>query len=184
VGSRINFGSGDSPIGSEFLRDLKTHPELLALNDRKPQSPSALFAIARCLSNIPVAKDPIRMRGCEQSIASVEAIDLSKANGDCGFWLGESIPSLAVSTVWHNKGIAGQSPPVRCPCSSVSSDAPDATGDLAGQPDACMFCAPLEKLIVAQDTGLRFVCNPPKVRRPTIKRAERLMKIQSACMEE
>jgi len=25
----------------------------------------------------------------EQSIPSVEAIDLSEANGDCGFWLGE-----------------------------------------------------------------------------------------------
>jgi hypothetical protein len=85
------------------------------------------------------------MRGCEQSIASVEAIDLSKANGDCGFWLGESIPSLAVSTVWHNKGIAGQSPPVRCPCSSVSSDAPDATGDLAGPARRVHVLRPIRK---------------------------------------
>jgi len=45
-------GSGDCPISSEFRRDRKTHPELLALNDRKPQSPSAPFAIARCLSNV------------------------------------------------------------------------------------------------------------------------------------
>jgi hypothetical protein len=110
-------------------------------------------------------------------IASVEAIGLSKAKGDCDLWLGESIPSLAVSTVWHNKGMTGQSPlPIR---TAVFFS----LGPRAG-PNGCMFCAPLEKLIVAQDTGLRFVCDPPKVRRRTIKRAERLMTIQSACMEE
>jgi hypothetical protein len=47
------IGGGDCPILSECLRDLKPYPELLALNDRKPQSPSAPFAIARCLSNVP-----------------------------------------------------------------------------------------------------------------------------------
>jgi hypothetical protein len=121
----------------------------------------------RCVSNAPRwPRDPIRTRGSEQSIAPAEAIGLSKAKGDCDFWLGESIPSLAVSTVWHNKGITGQSPlPIR---TAVFFS----LGTRAG-PNGCMFCSPLEKLIVAQDTGLRFVCNPPKVRRRTIKRAER-----------
>lgn len=175
------------PISSEFLRDLKTHPG--ADRVKRPQTAVAIGTVRYCALSFqwpPWPRDPIRTRGCEQSMASVEEIGLSKANGDCGFWLGESIPSLAVSTVWHNKGITGQSPlPIRCPCSSLLPHAPDHYRRPCGaRPHGCMFCAPLGKLIVAQDTGLGFVCNPPQVRRRTIKRAERLMKIQSACMEE
>jgi hypothetical protein len=35
----LPYATTSDPASSEFLRDLKTHPKLLALNDRKPQSP-------------------------------------------------------------------------------------------------------------------------------------------------